>query len=272
MLDQLYQALDPVAFSIGTFEVRWYSLAYIVGFLCVALTVWRLARLWQLELSADDLYIVIMSCVVGVIVGGRLGYVLFYGIDYYLSHPLEIFLLNQGGMSFHGGLVGAIVASYASCRYCKLNFTTVADMVVCGAPIGLFFGRIANFINGELWGKASDVAWAVSFESGGGVARHPSQLYEALLEGLVLFLVLYALSRKTPPLAQGTFIGVFLALYGIFRFLVEFVRLPDSQLGYLFGTDWFTMGQLLSLPLILTGTLFIVFSVRIHKPQQSYMT
>ena len=213
-----------------------------------------------------------MACVIGVIVGGRLGYVLFYGIEYYLAHPIEILYVNQGGMSFHGGLAGAIIAAYIACRYSKLNLITVADMVACGIPAGLFFGRIANFINGELWGKASDVAWAVSFESGGGIARHPSQLYEALLEGLVLLLILYVLSRKKLPLPQGTYIGVFLACYGLFRFLVEFVRLPDSQLGYLFGTSWFTMGQLLSIPLVIAGLACIVFALKKHEPQQTHVS
>ena len=183
-------------------------------------------------------------------------------------------MLNEGGMSFHGGLMGAIVGGWIGCRQSGLSFLTFADLAVCGAPLGLFFGRCANFVNGELWGKPSgDLPWGVMFaDTGGGeVFRHPSQLYEAILEGLVLFAILWALSRRVPPRAQGSFIGCFLACYGVFRFLIEFVRLPDSQLGYLLGTDWLTMGQCLSLPLVLIGVALMLYARKTAHPQQGHI-
>jgi phosphatidylglycerol:prolipoprotein diacylglycerol transferase len=270
MLNDLYHALDPVAFTIGPFSVRWYGLAYLAGFILAALTMWRVSKRWKLSLTADELYTVVLACCVGVILGARLGYVLFYGAGYYLAHPLEIFAVWEGGMSFHGGLAGALIAGWLCCRSYGLNFRTLADLAVIGAPWGLFFGRIANFINGELWGKPTDLPWGVVFETGGNVARHPSQLYEALLEGVVMLIVLHALSRKMPPRPQGTFLGTFIMLYGIFRFLIEFVRMPDAQIGYLFGTDFVTMGQMLSLPLIALGIIELVLARRRGWPQHAH--
>ena len=268
MLNELWQALDPVAFSLGPLVVRWYSLAYIAGFALVALVTWRLSRRWGIPLDGDEVYVVVMACVLGVIVGGRLGYCLFYGDGHYLAHPLDMLKVYEGGMSFHGGFAGCLLAGWVACRRLGLEFLTMADMVVCGVPAGLFFGRLANFVNGELWGKPTDVAWAVCFDSGGGVPRHPSQLYEALLEGLVLLCVLLWLARRVPPLPQGSYLGVFFLLYGTFRFLVEFVRLPDAQLGYLLGTGWLTMGQVLSVPLVLVGVALLAFAARTRRPQR----
>lgn len=268
-LNDIYQTLDPVAFSLGPFTVRWYGLAYLAGFVAAGLVMMLLARRWRLKLESDDVYDVMMGIMAGVIIGGRLGYVIFYGAGYYLAHPLSIFALNEGGMSFHGGLVGAALGGYIACKIKGLSFITVADLTVCGAPLGLFFGRLANFVNGELWGKECDLPWAVAFESGGGVLRHPSQLYEALLEGVVLFIILFILSRRVPPRPQGTFLGVFLACYGIFRFLIEFVRVPDAQLGYLIGP--ITMGQILSLPLVVLGLVLIAAAHRTHRKQVGRM-
>ena len=256
MLNDIYQALDPVAFSIGAVQVRWYGLAYIAGFILAGLTMYLTGRRWKLGLRGDDVLMVIVSVALGVIVGARLFYVLFYNLPYYLAHSLHVFMFTEGGMSFHGGLVGALVGGYVACRCLRISFVTIADLAVIGAPLGLFFGRIANFINGELWGKPTDLPWGVAFETGGGVMRHPSQLYEALLEGLAIFLVLIVLSRKVPARPRGTFMGTFLVLYGVFRFLIEFVRMPDEQLGYLFGP--ITMGQLLSVPLIVAGVVVLV--------------
>ena len=256
MLNDIYQALDPVAFSIGAVQVRWYGLAYIAEFILAGLTMYLTGRRWKLGLRGDDVLMVIVSVALGVIVGARLFYVLFYNLPYYLAHPLHVFMFTEGGMSFHGGLVGALVGGYVACRCLRISFVTIADLAVIGAPLGLFFGRIANFINGELWGKPTDLPWGVAFETGGGVMRHPSQLYEALLEGLAIFLVLIVLSRKVPARPRGTFMGTFLVLYGVFRFLIEFVRMPDEQLGYLFGP--ITMGQLLSVPLIVAGVVVLV--------------
>ena len=268
-LDEIYRALDPVAFSIGPFSVRWYALAYLAGFICAGLVMWRTQRRWKLGLTLDDVLSIMIGIVFGIIIGARLFYVVFYGAGYYLENPLEIFMLNHGGMSFHGGLVGAVVGGSLVCRRYGISIPTVCDMGVIGAPIGLFFGRCANFVNGELWGKETDLPWGVMFETGGAVYRHPSQLYEAVLEGVVIFVVLYALSRRVPPRPQGTFMGAFLALYGVFRFLVEFVRVPDAQLGYLSGP--ITMGQLLSLPLVLLGIVILVSAHRLNRPQRGYL-
>ena len=272
-LNDLYHSLNPIAVTIGPLAIRWYGLAYLAGFVLAAMVIWRTQRRWGLDLTKDDLASIMTGIMVGVICGGRLGYVLFYGKGYYLAHPLSILALNEGGMSFHGGLVGAIVGGYLACRSLSINFATLADLAACGAPLGLFMGRCANFVNGELWGKETTLPWGVMFNDtgGGDVFRHPSQLYEALLEGLVIFLVLYALSRKVPPRPQGTFLGMFLVLYGCFRFLVEFVRLPDAQMGYLLGTNWLTMGQVLSLPLAALGVWLLLRATKRQDPQVIYL-
>ena len=269
-LNDLYHAIDPVAFSIGPLVVRWYGIAYLLGFILGGWIVYRYAKRWKLDLTADDVINVTTGVCLGIIVGARLGYVLFYGAGYYLSHPLAIFALNEGGMSFHGGLVGAVVGGSIACRMAHISIPTFCDLGMSAACIGLFFGRCANFINGELWGKQTDLPWGVMFESGGNVYRHPTQLYEALLEGLLLFMVLWALSRKVPPYPQGTFTGVFLAGYGICRILIEFVRVPDAQLGYLFG-GFVTMGQLLSLPLVLLGVAILVWAHKTQRPQVGHV-
>lgn len=268
MLNEIYQSLDPVAFSLGPLSVRWYGIAYVVGFICAALILYRVARRWKVRVDVDALLTVMVSVIVGVIVGARLGYVLFYGDGYYLSHPLEILAFNKGGMSFHGGLIGALLSGIVAARITKIPYLTLADLGCIAAPVGLFFGRCANFVNGELWGAPTDAAWGVVFGGAAGMMpRHPSQLYEALLEGVVIFIVLYALSRREPPRPRGTFLGLFLMMYGTFRFLVEFVREPDVQLGYLWG-GWLTMGQLLSLPLIIVGVAVFVYALRRRLPQR----
>lgn len=268
-LNDIYHSLDPVALSLGPLTIRWYGLAYLFGFIAAGIVLYRVARRWKIDVTADEVVTLMTGLACGVIVGARLGYCLFYGNGYYLSHPLSIFLLNEGGMSFHGGLVGAVVGTYVANRSLGLSFATIADLIAIGAPIGLFFGRCANFVNGELWGKETTLPWGVMFDGtgGGAVFRHPSQLYEALLEGVVIFCVQYALSRKVPARPQGTFLGSFLVLYGIFRFLIEFVRLPDEQLGYL-AWDWLTMGQVLSLPLVIAGVILLVVAHKRNIPQQ----
>lgn len=268
-LNDLYQHLNPIAFSLGPLTVRWYGLAYLAGFVLGAYVIWRVQKRWKLGYSPDELMSIMIGIAFGVIIGGRLGYVLFYGAGYYLVHPLSIFMLSEGGMSFHGGLVGAITGGWIACRSVKVSFPTMCDLGVIAAPVGLFFGRCANFINGELWGKQTDLPWGVMFETGGGVYRHPSQLYEALLEGVVMFCVLYAMSRRRPARPQGTFLGMFLMLYGIFRFLVEFVRVPDEQLGYIVG-GVITMGQILSLPLVVIGIVILVIAQRRQAPQAGH--
>lgn len=272
-LDTIYHATNPVAFALGPLTVRWYGLAYLAGFVCAGLVMMRTSRRWRLGLTSDEVLNIVVGVAFGVIVGARLGYVLFYGAGYYLANPIKILAFNEGGMSFHGGLVGAIVGGALVCRQMRISIPTVCDLAVIGAPIGLFFGRCANFINGELWGKPTDLPWGVMFSNTGGgyVYRHPSQLYEAILEGIVIFVVLYALSRRVPPRPQGTFLGTFLALYGCFRFLIEFVRMPDSQLGYLLGTGWLTMGQCLSVPLAILGVVIVVWAHRLDRPQVGHL-
>ena len=272
-LNDIYQSLNPIAVTLGPFAIRWYGLAYLAGFVCAGLVMRALARRWRLDISGDDVVSVIIGIAFGVIVGARLFYVLFYGAGYYLAHPLEVFATWDGGMSFHGGLVGAIVGGYVVSRSLRISFATICDLAACGAPVGLFFGRCANFINGELWGKETSLPWGVMFsDTGGGtVYRHPSQLYEALLEGVVLLVIMLVLSRKRPPRPQGSFIGTFLACYGVFRFLIEFVRLPDAQLGYLLGTGWLTMGQCLSIPLVVIGIIVIATAQRLDRPQVGHL-
>lgn len=247
--------IDPIAFSIGSFQFNWYGLMYLAGFaLGWILGRWRADRPdsgWNKH-DVDDLLTIVM---LGVIVGGRLGYALFYDLPAYLADPLEIFRLWHGGMSFHGGLLGALGAFWYFAASRKRSFLQVSDFVAPLVPQALFWGRIGNFINGELWGKPSAAPWAMIFHSGGEIPRHPSQLYEALLEGLLLFICLwiYSSKRRFP----GQVSGFFAVGYAICRILVEFVRMPDAHLGYLaFG--WLTMGQALCLPLLLAG-LWLLF-------------
>ena len=267
MLNDIYQGLDPIAFSLGPLVVRWYGLAYVRGFVCAAAIIYFVAKRWKLGMSEDNLLTLMVCAIVGVVLGARIGYVLFYGDGYYLSHPLEILAFNQGGMSFHGGLVGLLIGGAVAALMTRIPFLTLADLGSIAAPIGLFFGRCANFVNGELWGAPTDGPLGVVFGGAAGMMpRHPSQLYEAVLEGLVIFCFLFALSRKRPPRPQGTFLGAFLVLYGIFRFLIEFVREPDVQLGYLWG-GWLTMGQVLSAPLIVAGIALLIYAARTRHPQ-----
>ena len=271
MLTELYQSLDPVALSVGPITIYWYGIAYVVGALICGVMMWRTQRRWGLNISQDDLMMVVFGAVIGLVVGARLFYVVFYGDGYYWEHPLEIFMTNHGGMSFHGGLVGGLLGGYIVCRIYRLSAWTMADLAIIGVPIALCLGRCANFVNGELWGKPTDLPWGVVFGGAAGdIPRHPSQLYEAFLEGIVLFTVLYVLSRRKPPLPQGTYLGVFVLGYGIVRFLVEFVRVPDAQLGYIFG-GVITMGQLLSLPLIFIGAGLIAYALHAKRPQRDYV-
>ena len=268
MLNEIYQNLDPVAFSIGVFSVRWYGLAYLFGFLLAGVIIYRCAKRWEVEFTVDDLCTLMIVVILGILLGGRLGYCIFYGAGYYMENPLEILSVNKGGMSFHGALIGGILAGVIVCHFKKMPVLTFSDLVCVGCPLGLFFGRVANFVNGELWGAPTDLPIGVVFGgAAGSIARHPSQLYEAFLEGIVIFCVIYAMSRKKPPFSQGVYSGVFLILYGVFRILVEFVREPDVQIGYLFG-GWLTMGMVLSLPLVAGGALLLIYAKYTHKVQR----
>ena len=241
--------IDPVIFQIGPLAVRWYGLMYLVGFAAAYLLIRHLARMRNLALDKDAVSDLLFYGVLGVVLGGRLGYVLFYNPAQYLSRPQDIFALWQGGMSFHGGLLGVVIASLIFCRRRKLPILLTGDILVASAPIGLGLGRLGNYINGELWGRVTEHSWGMVFPGGGPLPRHPSQLYEAFLEGIVLFVILYLLHRR--KVAAGIpFFGFFVG-YGVFRFLVEFFRQPDAHLGFLWGGA--TMGQLLSLPMVLFG-------------------
>ena len=262
-----YPAIDPIAFSLGPLDIRWYSLAYIIGLLLA----WYLCRRmavkhsqFVLSESFDDL---VGYAAIGVILGGRLGYVLFYNLGDYIESPWEILRVWEGGMSFHGGLIGVICAVIFFAKRRRIPLLELSDMVCVVAPIGLFLGRVANFVNAELYGRVSDVPWAFVFPtSEDGLPRHPSQLYEAALEGLLLGFILFALYKQPNlRLRFGTLTGVFFLGYGLSRFIVEFFREPDSQLGYFL--DWITMGQILSLPLIIAGILFIWFAPRFKWTQ-----
>lgn len=267
MLNELFQSLDPVAFTIGPLSARWYGLAYVAGFIYAIAIMYVVGKRWKMRFNFDSLTIVLLAAMIGVIVGGRLGYVLFYNFDMYAANPLLILNFSRGGMSFHGGFVGAIIAAVIASRIIKMPFLSLVDLAMIGVPIGLFFGRCANFVNGELWGAPTDLPWGVVFGgSAGSEPRHPSQLYEAFFEGIVLFVILFALSRKQPPFPRGTYTGVFMLGYGICRFMVEFIREPDVQLGYLWG-GWLTMGQVLSLPLILVGIALLVYAYKTNLPQ-----
>ena len=240
--------IDPVAFSIGSIQVHWYGLMYLVGFAGgYWLGTYRAESTpgWNKDQVADMLFYI----AVGVIAGGRLGYVLFYQFAYYIQHPLEVFFVWQGGMSFHGGLVGVLLALYLFAKRTGKVYLAVIDFVAPLVPLGLGVGRIGNFINQELWGRATDLPVAMVFPRTDPdlIPRHPSMLYEAFLEGLLLFVILWWFSAKPRP--TGAVAGLFLFCYGLFRFMVELVRIPDAHLGYL-AWDWVTMGQVLSIPMI----------------------
>lgn len=258
--------IDPVAIAIGPFQIHWYALAYLVGFiggwLYSAYMIKRAgsAAAVKPELPEDLLPWIIL----GVILGGRLIYVLVYNPTMYLHNPLDAFKIWEGGMSFHGGLVGAISAMFLYARAKKLPFLAVTDVAAIAVPIGIFFGRIANFINGELFGRATTLPVGVVFPHGGNLPRHPSQLYEALLEGLLLFVVLYLIARRKAAWEHhGLLSGVFLCGYAISRFLVEFVREPDSQIGFL--SVGLTMGQLLCVPMFMVGVWVLMVWKRQSK-------
>lgn len=256
-----YPQIDPVIFQVGPLAIRWYGMMYLLGFGAAYLLITHLSRLRKLALNKDGVSDLLFYAVLGVVLGGRLGYVLFYNPSQYLSHPLQIFAVWQGGMSFHGGLLGVVVATLVFCRLRKLPILLTGDIMVTSATIGLGLGRVGNFINGELWGRTTDLPWGMVFPGGGGLARHPSQLYEAVLEGLVLFLILYFLHRRNA--LEGLPFFCFFIGYGSFRFLVEFVRQPDAHLGFLWGGA--TMGQLLSLPMVLFGCAGCLYIYRSMK-------
>jgi phosphatidylglycerol:prolipoprotein diacylglycerol transferase len=244
-----YPDISPVAFTVGPLQVRWYGLMYLVGFVVGYWILRRLAARGDTRFRGELIGDFLGYAALGIVVGGRLGYVLFYNLAHFASQPWEVLAIWHGGLSFHGGFVGVILTGWWFVRRRRLSFYDVADRVMVALPPGLGFGRIGNFINGELFGRPADVPWCMVFPLGGPECRHPSQLYEALLEGLVLFLCMWWIGRGQRP--AGVAFWSFVGLYGLLRFLVEFTRLPDPQLGFILGP--FTMGQLLSLPMALLG-------------------
>ncbi len=254
----IFPQIDPVAFHIGPLAIRWYALAYLAGFILG----WQYAAFWSKRNSfrpnPEDFERFMTWVVFGVILGGRLGYVLFYQAGHYFSHPLEIVQIWHGGMSFHGGCIGAICAIFGYAAYHKINGWALADLAAAATPIGLFFGRLANFVNGELFGRVTDSPLGMVFPYGGPLPRHPSQFYEAILEGLVLFLLLLFFVRQQKYRNRHGFLsGLFLCGYAVARITCEFFREPDAYLGFI-GS--FTMGQLLCIPMFIAGVIIIARS------------
>jgi len=263
-----YPAIDPVLIHIGPLAVRWYALAYIVGIIAgwfYARTIIASPRLWggPAPFSLLDFDDFVVWVTLGIILGGRTGYVLFYNLPHFAAHPIDIFELWNGGMSFHGGVAGCVVAVVLFARHRGISMLSLGDVTTAVAPIGLFLGRIANFINGELWGRPTDVPWAMIFPNGGPIPRHPSQLYEATLEGVVLFIVLGALVRAGALKRPGIVTAAFMIGYGIARIVCEFFREPDIQLGFLWGG--LTMGMILCIPLMLGGIAILTVAL-VRKP------
>jgi phosphatidylglycerol:prolipoprotein diacylglycerol transferase len=251
--------LHPEIFSIGRFAVRWYSLAYITGILAGWWYVLKLIDRPGAPMARRHVDDFVFWATIAVIAGGRIGYILFYDFAQYLKHPLDMLKLWEGGMSFHGATAAVALAIWLFCRKYGLSILRFADYIACVAPIGLFFGRLANFVNGELWGKVTTVPWAIVFPNAGDLPRHPSQLYEAGLEGLVLFTILNLMfwRSKTARYLPGLLTGVFLTGYGAFRFFVEFFREPDQQFAGTFFATTIHMGQLLDLPMLIGGIYLI---------------
>lgn len=259
MVEQTYLSfpqIDPVIIELGPIALRWYGLMYLIGFVAAYWLASR--RLPRTPWNKDELSDLLFYCFLGVIVGGRFGYVMFYSFSSFLENPLYLFKIWEGGMSFHGGCIGVIVAAYLYSRVKKWNFFAVGDFIAPLVPIGLGAGRIGNFINGELWGRTTDVPWAFVFPGAGPEPRHASQLYEFFLEGAVLFVILWLYSAKPRPV--GSVGGLFLLGYGSFRFIVEFYREPDAHLGL--NALGLSQGQVLCIPMILAGMALIVYAVK----------
>jgi len=251
--------IDPVAIALGPIKIHWYGLMYVISFLALWFFASRRAKQPDSGWTAQQVSDFVFYGALGVILGGRIGYMLFYNLSHYVSNPIDVFKVWQGGMSFHGGLIGVLLAMLYFARKTGKTFFTVADFFAPWVPIGLGLGRLGNFINQELWGRTTDVSWGMVFRDAGPLPRHPSQLYQAALEGLALLVVLWLFTRKPRPTASVS--GLFLISYGVFRVATEFVREPDPQLGYLaFG--WLTMGQVLSVPMILFGVGLMVWAYK----------
>lgn len=257
-----YPHIDPVAIALGPIKVHWYGLMYLFGFIAVYLLGQHRAKQTWSAIKPEAIEDLVTWGAIGVILGGRIGYILFYNFAEFINNPIVLFKIWQGGMSFHGGMLGVFIAMYFFAKKQNCTLFQLTDIIAPIAPIGLGLGRIGNFINSELWGRPSDIPWAMVFPNGGDIPRHPSQLYEAFLEGLLLFIILWFYSQK--PRATMATTGLALCLYGCFRFLAEFFRMPDAHLGFI-ALDWLTMGQLLSTPMMMIGALMLYFANR-KKP------
>ncbi len=254
-----YPQIDPVAISLGPLKIHWYGLMYLIGFAAVWLLGKKRAEKPYSVIKPEAIEDLVYYGALGVILGGRIGYILFYNFSSFIENPLILFKVWEGGMSFHGGMLGVFIAMWWFAKKHNCTMLELTDIVSPLTPIGLGMGRVGNFINAELWGRTSDVSWAMIFPNGGPLPRHPSQLYEAFFEGLVLFIVIWIYTNKQRPVMAPT--GLILFLYGCFRFFVELFRMPDAHLGYL-ALDWVTMGQILSLPMIIIGAALFIYA---HK-------
>ena len=272
-----FPVFDPIAISIGPFAIRWYALAYIGGIVLgwiYARSLIKNEKLWggPAPISLVQMDDFILWVTLGIILGGRTGYVLFYNLPFFIQHPAEIFELWKGGMSFHGGFLGCVVAVMWFAHKNRISILSLGDITTAVGPIGLFLGRIANFINGELWGRPADpnLPWAMIFPTGGPLPRHPSQLYEAGLEGILLFTVLAVMIRLGALKRPGLILGSFIAIYGLARIIGEHFREPDPQLGFLWGG--LTMGMLLSVPMVIVGAIIILLVLRRKSPDKVDVT
>ena len=263
MIGLAYPEISPIALSIGPLVIRWYSLAYLFGILIAWYLLLRNNNKYNLSYTFQQIEDLVFFITVGIIVGGRLGYALFYGGKTMWLYPWKILEIWKGGMSFHGGICGVIVAAWLFAKKYKFKFLSVTDLIALYSPIGIFLGRLANFINDELWGRVTDVPWAIRFPNGGYLPRHPSQLYEAFFEGVILFIILNYLWRfKRVRDNQGTVSALFILLYGVFRISMEQFRQPDAHLGFLFSAV--TMGQLLSVPFVIAGVCILLRNYKKH--------
>jgi len=253
-----FPRIDPVFLSIGPLQLRWYGLMYVLAFVATYFIIRSEVSRKKLPLTLDDVADLVFFGAAGVVLGGRLGYILFYNPEFYLKNPLKLLAVWEGGMSFHGGFLGVITAFLIYSHKNKLPFMTIIDMVALCSPVGLGLGRLGNFINAELYGRATDVPWGIIFPGSDGRPRHPSQLYEAFLEGVVLFFLVRFMSRRSD--VNGVAGWTFCAGYGLFRFCVEFFRQPDAHIGYFYNL--FSMGQLLSMPMFILGIVMIARSMR----------
>ncbi len=256
--------INPVAIDLNIIQIRWYAISYICGILLSWFLILQIIKIKNIKITHKNVSDLISNCIIGIVLGGRLGYVIFYNPEYYFSNMLDIFKIWNGGMSFHGGFIGVVTAVIYSSNTSKISVMIFSDLISIVSPIGIFFGRIANFINGELYGKITNHKFGIIFPKGGNLPRHPSQLYEAFFEGLVLFVILLLLMNVSDFFNRKGFLtGCFIFLYGFFRFFVEFFREPDVHIGHLYLN--FSMGQLLSLPMIILGLCLIIIFYKKNK-------